>query len=139
MSQYSHIDKGLDLLVEINAIDKWSYQKPTNTYTVYGNLRSPGMNHKIYDADKLAKMSVAELNAEIITDFNVMGDGNKTKRMETIEKKLNKLIDLIESKPVFKSMDAVNIQRMLIKLYKDKTLPKEDLEFANELWRTYKK
>lgn len=139
MSQYSHIDAGLDLLKEIDAIDKWSYQRPTNTYTVYGNLRSPGINHKIYDADKLGKMSVAELNAQVISDFNVMSDGNETKGMKTIEKKLNKLIDSIESNPVFKSMDAVNIQSMLIKLWKNKKLPREDLEFANELWRKYNK
>jgi hypothetical protein len=29
MSKYLHIDKGLDLLIEINAIDRWSYQIPT--------------------------------------------------------------------------------------------------------------
>lgn len=145
MSKYSHVDKGLDLLVEINAIDKWSYQHGTNTYTVYGKLRSstinyqtvPGINHKIYDADKLAKMNAGELNAQMIMDFNVMKD-DKTK-VGNIEKKLNKLINLIESQKAFKTIDAVNVQDMLIKLFRDKKLPRKDLEFANELWRKYNK
>ena len=151
MSNYKHVDKGLDLLIEINAIDRWSYQIPTNTYTVYGNLRSPGMKHKIYDADKLFKLGGTGLYAHIIADFEVMKEDGKGffYKVKNKLKKLNNAIieynvnedgwqDLGPVESVEHKEEQYEVYQLLEKLINDGKISRPDMRRCNELWKKYK-
>lgn len=140
-----HIDKGLDLLVEINAIDKWLYQISTNTYTVYGELRNvDGINHKIYDADKLSKLGASNLYAGIIADFHVMKEDNGKGFFYKVKNKLKKLSNIIIERsdkmprPDKWEIDSLEVYNMLKKLMDMGKITREDMLRANELFRKYK-
>ena len=145
MAKYPHIDKGLDLLVEISAIDKWSYQIPTNTYTVYGELRNvDGINHKIYDANELSKLDTSDLYARIIIDFNVMKEDNGTGFFYKVKNKLKKLSNIVIERgdkiprPDEWEVDSLEAYNMLEKLMDKGKISREDMLRANELWQKYK-
>jgi|TARA_Y100000294_G_C8501655_1_gene315061 hypothetical protein len=154
MSKYLHIDKGLDLLIEINAIDRWSYQIPTNTYTVDGELRNvDGINHKIYDADKLSNLEGGGLYAQIIADFNVMRmeeDVDEVKgyfyKVKNKLKKLNNSIIDYETwhgfdnpeDEVKRKKEQYEAYQLLEKLMDEGKISKQDMIRCNELWKKYK-
>lgn len=152
MAKYTHIDSGLDLLKEIYAIRDWSYQHPTNTYTVYGDLRSPGMNHKIYRADELAKMSATELYAQMIADFNVMeedGKGFFYKVKQKLKDLSNRIIEYGVDEDNWKGLqplafaeyeeEQLETYQLLQKLMEDGKISKSEMIRCNELWQKYKK
>ncbi|MBC8422061.1 MAG: hypothetical protein H8E03_01420 [Pelagibacteraceae bacterium] len=151
MPKYSHVDKGLDVLKEIAAIRKWSYQAPTNTYTVHGNLRSPGMNHKIYNADKLAMLEAPGIYARIIADFEVMQESGKGffYRVKQKLKDLNDRImeykinedgwqELTQEKRIKHKEEHYEVCQLLEKLMEDGKISRIEMLRCNELWKKYK-
>ena len=152
MPRYSHVDRGLDVLKEIGAIRKWSYQAPTNTYTVHGNLRSPGMNHKIYAADELSKLGASELYARIIADFVVTQESGKG-FFYRVKQKLRDLNDrimeykinedswqeLTQEKRIKHKEEHYEVCQLLEKLMEDGKISRGEMLRCNDLWKRYKK
>jgi len=58
---------------------------------------------------------------------------------EQIQSKLTKLIELIESQVIYKSMDLVTVKKIEQEYYFTKKISGSDMRFCNEIWRKYNK
>ena len=144
---YPHVDKGLDLLISINVITNWSYQKSTDSYTIHGNLKSAGMNHKIYSAKALSILEPYKLYAEMIFDFQTeenVGTGLFYRTKDKL-KKLNKVICTYWWPPIRyayprdnnNNEDVSYAYQLLEKLITEGKINSNDMRQANKLWKKY--
>jgi len=151
MPKYQHVNKGLDLLKEIHAIKNWSREKVTGTYTVYGELRSPGMNHKIYYADELAKLGASELYGKIIGDFEVMEEDGKgffyrvKQKLKDLSNRITEYKvnedgwqELTQEEQIKHKEEQYEVYQLLENLMEDGKISRSEMLRCNDLWIKYK-
>jgi len=135
-----HVDKALDLFKTLGVITDWGYDKATDTYTVRGNLGTPGIEHKVYSAKGLSNLSVAEIDARIILDFTAEGKGEQGKGLfYRIKHKLKTLcIAIYRQKDKQAEADSYEVSDIMQKLIKDGTISRDDMLRCNDFWKKYK-
>jgi len=148
-----HVDKGLDSLQHIGVIERWEYQSPADTYTVYGNLGVNGINHKIFPADHLANLDASKLHAEMILHFTPIASKKGKGFYYQVKEKLESLnealaryradddgwIEIDSDERIHWKADQYEVYDIYKRLTTEGKITPEDMHYANKLWKKYKK